>query len=38
MLGWNIGTATSAGTFRLPNLPPDQRYQVWLTAEDGTVR
>ncbi len=38
VLGWNIGTATSSGTFRLPNLPPDQRYQVWLTAEDGTVR
>ena len=38
VLGWNIGTATSDGRFRLPNLPPDQRYQVWLTAEDGTVR
>jgi hypothetical protein len=38
VLGWNIGTATSDGAFRVPNLPPDQRYQVWLTAEDGTVR
>lgn len=38
VLGWNIGRATADGTFRLPNLPPDQRYQVWLTAEDGTVR
>lgn len=38
VLGWNIGTASSDGTFRLPNLSPDQRYQVWLTAQDGTVR
>jgi hypothetical protein len=38
VLGWNIGTASAEGTFRVPNLPPDQRYQVWLTAEDGTVR
>lgn len=38
VLGWNIGTASSDGTFRVPNLVQDQRYQVWLTAEDGTVR
>ena len=38
VVGWNIGTARADGTFVVPNLPPDQRYQVWLTAEDGTVR
>jgi hypothetical protein len=38
VLGWNIGTARADGTSVVPNLPPDQRYQVWLTAEDGTVR
>ena len=38
VLGWNIGTASSDGTFRVPNLVQDQRYQVWLTAQDGTVR
>ena len=38
IVGWNIGTARSDGTFVVPNLPPDQRYQVWLTAEDGSVK
>ena len=38
VVGWNIGTASADGTFRVPNLASDQRYQVWLTAEDGTVR
>lgn len=38
VLGWNIGTASQDGTFVVPNLVADQRYQVWLTAADGTVR
>lgn len=37
-LGWNIGTASVDGTFTVPNLAGDQRYQVWVTAADGTVR
>ncbi len=38
VVGWNIGTARSDGTFHVPNLASAQRYQVWVTAEDGTVR
>ena len=38
VLGWNIGTAAADGTFVVPNLVADQRYQVWVTAADGTVR
>ena len=38
VVGWNIGTASDDGSFRVPNLASGQRYQVWLTAADGTVR
>ncbi len=38
VLGWNIGTASADGTFVVPNLVADQRYQVWVTAADGAVR
>ena len=38
VLGWNIGTADEFGTFVVPNLVAGQRYQVWVTAKDGTVR
>ncbi|MCU1692716.1 MAG: hypothetical protein JWM64_1807 [Frankiales bacterium] len=38
VLGWNIGTASDDGTFVVPNLVSDQRYQVWVTAKDGTVK
>lgn len=38
VIGWNIGTASADGTFVVPNLVPDQRYQLWVTAADGTVR
>jgi hypothetical protein len=34
-LGWNIGTANSDGTYVLPNLASDQRYQVWTTTTEG---
>lgn len=37
VLGWTIGTASN-GTFRLPNLPAGQKYQVLATAPDGTVK
>ena len=37
VLGWGIGTASEDGTFVLPHLAADQRYQVWVTAADGTV-
>ena len=38
VLGWNIGTASADGSFVVPNLVGDQRYQVWVTAADGAVR
>jgi hypothetical protein len=38
VLGWNIGTASADGTFAVPNLAGDQRYQVWVTAQDDSVR
>lgn len=38
VLGWNIGAASADGTFAVPNLVGDQRYQVWVTAQDDSVR
>jgi len=38
ILGWNIGTTTSTGTYTIPNLPSGQKYQVYATAPDGRVK
>ena len=37
ILGWNVGTVSAGATFVVPNLPPLQRYAVWLTAKDGST-
>ncbi|MEO6203932.1 MAG: hypothetical protein ABIO67_00890 [Mycobacteriales bacterium] len=34
-LGWNVGTVGTDGTYVVPNLPPNQRYQVWTTTSEG---
>lgn len=36
-IGWNVGTASADASFRVPHLPPGQRYNVWLTAVDGST-
>lgn len=38
ILGWNVGTTTSSGTYTLPNLPAGQKYQVVVTAPNGQVK
>jgi hypothetical protein len=37
ILGWNLGT-TSNGSYTIPNLPSGQKYQVIVTAPNGTTK
>jgi hypothetical protein len=37
ILGWNVGTVAS-GSYKLPNLPAGQKYQILATASNGVSK
>jgi hypothetical protein len=37
ILGWNVGTAAS-GSYKIPNLPAGQKYQVLATSPSGVLK
>jgi hypothetical protein len=38
ILGFNIGTSASNGTFRIPSLAPGSKYRVFAVRSSGTPR